>query len=173
MEGKKDHPVVGSLEAEIRPLLEIERSLEDVKREERSLMIQDLSDGDFEAAEEKGAEIFEDMKEYYGFVADVVELLQSRHVQRAANHQHEAFDNSDEYQLSRDHLERAKRCIETANSEMDKAKMIMDNYSHKLHEVKGNEDIFETLVNSFSNRKEQLEEVSRIQSNFDGVEPST
>jgi hypothetical protein len=173
MEFEGDHPVVNNLEDDIRPVLSIERNLERVPRDKRSILIDRLSRGEFQEAEEEASEVFDNMDKYYSFVADVVELFQSRHVQRAIRHQHKAFNGPDKYEKSKKHLERSKKDIQRADKEMDKAKRIMDHYSHKLHQAKGRKEIFEDLVESFSTRKEQLNELRNIQSKFEGFEPSS
>ena len=152
-------------------MIDIERQLEEVDREERSFLIHRLSKGKFREAEEKGEEVFDESREYYSFVANVIDLLQSRHFHRALKNHNRAFNESDFYQVSMESLKMAKENIKTAEEEMSKAKRIMDRYSHKFHEISNEGDKFEELVENFSSNKERLQKLKHIQSQFEGLEP--
>lgn len=170
MAGFKDkYSISEDISNEIRPVLEIERDLEKVDRKERSLLIKLLSEGNFDQAENKADKVFEDRSKYYEFVANVAELLQSRHVQRALNHHNRAFNESNMYHMSIESLEKAKKNIKKAEKEMVKAKRIMNRYSHKFHEIKDHDDKFEELVENFNDNKERLKKLEEIQSQFEGI----
>lgn len=171
MAGFKDNYWISEdISSEIRPLMEVERDLEDVNRKDRSLLIKLLSEGKFDKAEEKRDEVFDCNSDYYEFVANVVELLQSRHVHRALKHHNRAFNESNMYKVSRDSLMKAKENIDIAEDKMAKAKRIMNNYSHKFHEVDDENDKFEELVESFNDNKQKLEKLQQIQSQFEGID---
>lgn len=167
---KENFWISEDVSSEIRPLIDIEREIEEVNRKDRSLLIKLLSGGDFDKAEKKGEEVFEDKTQYYEFVANVTELLQSRHLHRAMKQHQRAFNESDMYKVSIDSLRKAKQNIEIAEDKMESSKKIMKRYSHKFHEIDEKGDKFEKLVENFNDNKKTLKKLKQIQSQFEGVE---
>jgi hypothetical protein len=168
-EGGEDRP------EEIREAEEAERELEKVKRKVRSKLIQHLSSGKFEEAEELAEETLESKENFYRFAASVAELLMSRKLARARNwrlkskaflktlYNNRQMDTASTmaHKKLRNCLEKMKENIEDAPDEIEKSKEIMKRYSNNFHRIdkEGEQDVFEYLVDMISLKREELDEL--------------